>query len=245
MQRFLPLLLATMLCSVSAIAQPTYRVGVRGGFNHATTTLDAAIKSQQDYPYSYSAEKSAIYAWQAGAVLEIAFGKFAVQPGLLFSQKGERFVTSMSSSGVAGMSGSDTHSTDRYNWLELPVNLVYSVRGVQLFGGPYAALGLGGRQRGKTLSYSPVAKFAPYYFNEKIRYGYDTYNSRLDAGVNVGVGYCQGHLQVQLGYQLGFLNLHRSNDGGVITRFPTHGVAADAPAYNRMVQLTGTYFFDL
>ena len=41
-------------------------------------------------------------------------------------------------------------STNRYNWLELPVNVVYSVRSFQLFAGPYGALGVGGRRRGRS-----------------------------------------------------------------------------------------------
>ncbi|WP_426060797.1 hypothetical protein [Hymenobacter sp. B1770] len=60
------ILLAALLSSAQSIAQPTYRVGLRGGINRATTTLDPASNSQENGPFRYSAEKSAIYAWQAG-----------------------------------------------------------------------------------------------------------------------------------------------------------------------------------
>lgn len=238
------LLLAALLGTATASAQTTYKLGVRGGLNRATTTLDAASTGTGFFGFKYLADKSGIYAWQAGAVLEIGFGKFALQPALLFSQKGEQFNTAHSFDGTAGQSGANTQSTNRYNWLELPVNVVYTVRGLQLFAGPYGALGVGGRRQGTALYYSPAAKFAPYHFNDKVRYGPGTYNPRLDAGVNFGIGYRRGPLQVQLGYQLGLLTLHRAYIEDIIAELPHHDFDADA-AHNRVVQLTGTYFFTL
>ncbi|MBF9236725.1 PorT family protein [Hymenobacter sp. BT683] len=234
--------LAIVLSAATASAQPSFKLGLRGSVNRATTTLDPANTGTRFSNFSYSADKSAIYAWQAGAVLEIAFDRFALQPTLLFSQKGEQFDAATSMSGVAGVSGSNTHSTNRYNWLELPVNVVYSISNFQLFGGPYAALGIGGRRRGTTLNYSPFVKFAPLHFNEKIRYGSDTDNSRVDAGVNVGIGYRRGPAQLQVAYQLGLVNLH-SSEPSLLYDYG-HDFARDA-AYNRGIQLTGTYFFAL
>ena len=236
-------LLIAWLSVATAAAQTTYRLGLSGGINRATTTL-AGTSAASSYPFSFSANKAAVYAWQAGAVLEVGFGRFALQPALVFSQKGEQLATAFSASGVAGFSGTTTRSTNRYNWLELPVNLVYTVRGVQFFAGPYAALGVGGRRRGTTLTYSPFARFAPVTFDEQIRYGSDTYNTRLDFGVNFGVGYRQGPIQVQLGYGLGLRNLHQTRADNIIGEFPNHDFSADA-AHNRVLQLTGSYFFEL
>jgi hypothetical protein len=243
----LPLILLTaaLLSATPAAGQTTFKLGVRGGLNRSTTTL--AGTSTGTYFYyniyaSYSGDKSAIFSWQAGTVAEIAFGKFALQPGLLFSQKGEQFHTSAYLSGVAGMSGAETSSINRYNWLELPLNVVYTVHGVQVFGGPYVAMAVGGRQKGTTLQTSPFARYAPLHFEENIEYGTATSNRRFDAGVNFGLGYRKGPIQVQLGYGLGFVNLHQidsDNPEDVI-----HNFQEDA-AYNRVVQLTGTYFYDL
>ncbi|MET4076727.1 outer membrane beta-barrel protein [Hymenobacter sp. UYCo722] len=236
--------LVVSLSAAAAQAQPTFRLGVRGGLHRATTTLDAASTGTGFYDFSYSADKSALYTWQAGAVLDIAWKKFALQPALLFSQKGEQFNTTSTFGGVAGTSGTSARSTNRYHWLELPLNLVYTVRSVQLFAGPYVALGLGGRRQGTSYFTSPVAKYAPYDFNEKVRYGSDTHNPRLDAGVNFGVGYRQGPVQVQFGYGLGLRNLHRVPYDGLIAEFPYHDFDADA-AYNRVAQFMATYFFEL
>ena len=128
MTRFYLLLLTALLSAASVAAQPTFRLGLRGGLNRATSTVAPASISPSSQ-YYYSASKSAIYAWQAGAVLEVAFRRFALQPALVFSQKGEQFDAVTSISGVAGMSGTAMSTVNRYNWLELPVNVVYTLHG--------------------------------------------------------------------------------------------------------------------
>ena len=240
MTRFYLMLLTVLLSTASVTAQPTYKLGLRGGLNRATTTLDAASTGGSNP--SWSANKSAIYAWQAGAVLEIAFQKIAFQPALVFSQKGEQFSTQTSVIGFAGTSDQHTRSINRYNWLELPVNVVYTVHGVQVFAGPYVALGMGGRQHGTISGLSPFARFTPQRIDEKVNYGPNSNNRRLDAGINFGVGYRQGPLQMQLGYGLGLRNLHQSNSDQIYDY--GHNFNQDA-AYNRVVQFTGTYFFEL
>jgi hypothetical protein len=244
-----PLLLAgSLLLSVAtASAQTTFRLGVRGGANRALTTVDPAGNSSGNYPYAYSTDKSPIYGWQAGVVLEAAIGKLAFQPALLFSQKGEKSQTSSYASGVAGYSTQETTSTNRYNWLEVPLNVVYTLHGdhgLQLFAGPYVAMGVGGRRRGTTYPYyGPAVDGIPFDFDNKVSYGPDTNNHRFDAGVNFGVGYRQGPVQVQFGYGLGLLNLHQPS-ANVMLGGVYHEFNADA-AYNRVAQLTGTYFFSL
>lgn len=238
--------LAILLSTATISAQPTFRLGLRGGLNRATSTVAAASTLPTTYPFSYSATKSALYAWQAGAVLEVAFRHFAVQPALVFSQKGEQFDTYATTSGVAGQSTQETRLTSRPNWLELPVNMVYTLHGFQLFAGPYVALAVGGRKHAIQLQASPSARFGPFGYDKKVDYGNGTPNCRLDTGVNFGLGYRQGPLQVQLGYAMGLRNLHQASSTYIICEYPFyyHDFAADA-AYNRVVQLTGTYFFKL
>lgn len=248
MPRFYLLLLATLLIVATAAAQPTFRLGVRGGLNRATSTLATASNSPTSYPFSYSASKSALYAWQAGAVLEVAFRHFALQPALVFSQKGEQFDMYTITNYTRGAGTQETHASSRPNWLELPINVVYSMHGFQLFAGPYVALAVGGRQYGSSMAASPYARYRPVDFNEKIAFDSKSANRRLDAGVNFGLGYRKGPLQVQIGYGLGLRNLHQQPPAinYVIYDYldAHHDFSADA-AYNRVVQLTGTYFFKL
>jgi len=241
----LPLAAALLLSATAASAQTTCRLGLRGGLNRALTTVDPAGNSSGSYPYSYATDKSALYAWQAGVVGEIRSGKFAFQPALVFSQKGEKASSSLYASGFTGYSIAITNSTNRYNWLELPLNVVYTLHGdhgLQVFAGPYVALAVGGRQQGTTGStsyYGPVYDPLPAQqtdFDKSIDYGPGTNNRRLDAGVNFGVGYRQGPVQVQLGYVLGLRNLHQPTDIGGIN-FQAYA------AHNRVAQLTATYFF--
>lgn len=248
MKRLPTLPLAALLLSVTAAsAQTAFRLGLRGGLNRALTTVAPESNFSSVTFTEASAGKSSIFAWQAGVVAEARFGKFALQPGLLFSQKGERFTTTFTSEGY-GFTSSQQDVTSRYNWLELPLNLVYTSHGdhgIQVFAGPYLALGVGGRRRGTSYFSALNVKTAPQDINKTIAYGSGTPNQRLDAGFNVGVGYRQGPVQVQLGYGLGLRNLH-STDG---IEYPLggglyHNFQGDA-AYNRVVQLTGTYFFSL
>lgn len=239
--------LAILLSTATISAQPTFRLGLRGGLNRATSTVAAASTSPTTYPFSYSATKLALYAWQAGAVLEVAFRHFALQPALVFSQKGEQFdtYTYVATSGVAGQATQETQLTSRLNWLELPVNVVYTLHGFQLFAGPYIALAVGGREHGSMLQSSPFIRFAPFDYDKKVDYGNGTPNRRLDTGVNFGLGYRQGPLQVQLGYAMGLRNLHQASSSFIIVGNAFyHDFTTDA-AYNRGVQLTGTYLFKL
>ena len=125
MTRFYLLLLTSLVIATTASAQLTYRLGVHGGLNRASSTAEPSSTSPSSQ-YYYSASKSALYTWQAGAVLEVAFGHVALQPALLFSQKGEQFDAATSISGFAGVSSSEISTISRYNWVELPVNIVYT-----------------------------------------------------------------------------------------------------------------------
>lgn len=248
MSRFTLSFLVVLLNSATALAQPTYRVGLRGGINRASSTVEPSRISPSSQ-YYYSASKSALYAWQAGAVLEVAFRRFTLQPALVFSQKGEQFEGATFSSGIAGVSGTEISTINHFNWLELPINVVYTLHGFQLFAGPYVALAVGGRQHvtGKLTYPTGILGFRSYDFDRKIRYGSDTENRRLDAGINFGLGYRKGPLQVQLGYALGLRNLHQQPEiDYLIIDYPqlSHNFNADR-AYNRVTQLMATYFFEL
>ena len=246
MARFCLLLLTLLLRAATASAQPTFRLGVRGGLNRASSTVAPASTSPSS-AYYYSASKSAIYAGQVGAVLEVAFRRFGLQPALVFSQKGEQSDATTSISGFTGVSTTEISTVNRYNWLELPVNVVYTLHGFQVFAGPYVALAVGGRQHGTLWQTSPYAKYGPTDFNEKIDFGPTSANRRLDVGINFGLGYRQGPLQVQLGYGLGLRNLHQQPTiNYLIIDYgqAKHDFNAD-PAYNRVAQLTATYFFEL
>ena len=246
MSRFTLSFLVVLLSSATASAQPTFRLGLRGGINRASSTVEPASTSPS-YQYYYVARKSAIYAWQMGAVLEVAFRRLSLQPALVFSQKGEQFDAYTAIGGFAGVSSTEISAVNRFNWLELPVNVVYTLHGFQVFAGPYVALAVGGRQHGTTWQTSPYAKYGPSDFDEKIDFSSASPYRHFDTGLNFGLGYRRGPLQVQLGYGLGLRNLHRQpaiNYLIIDYGQAKHDFNADR-AYNRVAQLTATYFFNL
>ncbi|RZK25463.1 MAG: PorT family protein [Hymenobacter sp.] len=243
--------LATFLCPIlllsvaTASAQISFHLGVRGGLNRALTTVDAAGTQDHRPAYGYSSDKSAIYTWQVGAVADVGFGKISLQPALVFTQKGERFHTFIEQGDLVYASSATTGTT-RSNWLELPLNVVYTLHGdhgLQVFAGPYLALAVGGRQQGTVDAQGSLIYTQPRDFDNAISYGAGTTNRRLDAGISFGIGYRQGPVQVQVGYELGLRNLHQPDPSLPANNY-YHDFNGDA-AYNRVAQLTGTYFFSL
>jgi hypothetical protein len=244
-----------LLSAAPASAQTTFHIGVRAGLNRALTTEDAAAnysQTQGTTSATYSASKSAIYAWQAGVVAAISFGKISLQPALLFSQKGEkqRLISDLKSTNYYYNSYTEETVTSRSNWLELPLNVVYTQHGDhgwQVLGGAYVALALGGRQTGTRYNTSSGVR-GPYTdpIDQKMLYGSQYNNRRFDAGLNAGLGYRQGPWQMQATYSLGLVNLHHPSDTNIIVEYPQFYRNFDTDAaYTRVAQLTGTYFFAL
>jgi len=64
-----PLFVALVLSAATATAQTTFKLGVRGGLNRALTTVAPASSATGLNTYDRTADKAAIYAWQAGLVL--------------------------------------------------------------------------------------------------------------------------------------------------------------------------------
>lgn len=256
--KILPLILVCALGVATASAQTSYRFGVRAGGNYATTTEKSPVQtSSGNATSSYS--KSPIFAYQLGIVLEARKGNFAFQPALVFSQKGttinaEVALTELTTGYLQQRKG---QTAVRYNWLELPLNMVYNLpgkSGLQLFAGPYVAVGVGGKAVSEINNSTndpnnPVV--IPFTkFTDKIEYNPSDetlaktsslaslsirgfYSRRVDAGLNAGVGYQRGPVQVQAGYGLGLVNLYYKKESGGYT---------SQSGYNRGAQLTVTYF---
>ena len=220
-----------LLTVTSASAQTTFRFGLRAGGNAAIQTPSY---SQETSSYSAEGKNSLLPAGHAGLTFEANFGRLAFQPSLLFSQKGTK-----SSESITQYSGSATpydynsyRATIRTNWLEMPLNFVYTPKGdhgFQLFAGPYVALALGGQQ--SVSGYQTSSSGAPrkdFATERDIVFGVTSGEHRLDWGFNAGIGYRTGPLQLQAGYGLGLRNLHASSYNA---------------SYNRVAQLSATYFW--
>lgn len=130
---------------------------------------------------------------------------FYFQPGLLFSTKGAKSTSSISS------------STTKLSYIELPLNFVYKGKlgnGFIMLGfGPYIAYGIGGKV---TTEVGDAEIETDVEFQNTVALTdplLTTYFKGLDAGGNIFAGYeTAGGLFLQLNTQFGMLNLRPENE---------------------------------
>jgi hypothetical protein len=226
----LPLLAGSLLLTATAHAQATFSFGPRVGLNVSTA----------HFTYTPSSTRA---GFEAGLTGSLQFGHFALQPSVLFSQKGYH-----THGGLASVDFDMTYDeTVRRNYLTLPLNLAYTLgqagQGLQVFAGPYLGLLVGGDYQrqvhkaggypGGTASeteYSGKVKAASLFSDFENRY-----SQRLDAGLQAGIGYRLKGWQVQADYSLGLRNLASSYQGynGTLYREDTN--------YNRAFQVSLSY----
>lgn len=223
------LLAVASLAATRAAAQTTFRFGLRGGGQLAWATLATPALGSEYLPERTG--QRPLLAWQAGAVLEAHFGRLALQPALVFSQKDSKITAAGSwynALAYSTLNRFEAQVTTHTNWLELPLNLVYTAHGdhgFQVFAGPYVAVGLGRARTGTvTLSSTIDAANLPSVRSLDAEGNNGGDYRRLDAGV----GYRRGPWQVQTGYGLGLLNAY-SGEG-------------QPASHNREPQFTATYF---
>ena len=231
------------LAATSAQAQASISFGPRVGVNLSSASISG--------PGTEGVSPKSIFGGQLGATADIRFGNFAIQPSLVFTRKGFK-VTQSDTETFNGVTA--TYSDKRtlnINYLELPVNLVYTTggdHGFQMFAGPYAAFGVGGNAPYETDVVIPgimndhksgtgkinFANQEPKPSSSSSSNDNDVTVRRFDVGGNVGIGYRQGPFQVQASYGLSFSNLIPLNSDGSDSKDKAH---------NQLGQLTVNYFF--
>jgi len=241
----------------AAQAQTTFSIGPRvgggvasgtfTGFDQLTTTPKAG-----DYTYS----RSSVAGYQLGLTASIGSGHLAFQPSLLYTSKGVKQLGSASDNSNGVQSKITLDVTSRINYLELPLNVVYSLgddgQGFQLFAGPYVAFGIGGKadykldasSNGPGIPFSDSGSRSYEFGNTFVdpdpngtstKFVADARARRFDAGLNAGVGYRVGPVQAQLGYGLGLVNVQPD--------YPASYKQDNSTGYNRSVQLSVAYLF--
>ena len=256
------LLLGGLSAATASQAQTRISIGPRLGGNLATGTFssfDQSALAGTDYSYS----RGSLLGVQVGVAASIGSGHWAVQPALVFTQKGLRQkLTASYSFGVLTAQENDQIDC-RVHYLELPINVVYSLgrdgEGFQVFAGPYVAIGVGGQANYSLSVVTNDPNFPGYSDNGSQQFsfgntfvepdpnstnssGIDARARRFDAGINAGVGYRRGPVQVQLGYGLGLLNVQPDNPDGSLGGSGTYQ-ADNTKGYLRTLQLTATYYF--
>lgn len=236
MKHSLLFLAGSLLLVGTAHAQATFSVGPRVGLNVATAHFadEAPDISHTSRP-----------GLEAGLMGNLQLGRWALQPSVLFSQKGYHKTSPAFGLAIYGPVTYD--EIVRLNYLTVPLNVAYSLghdgQGLQVFGGPYAGLLLGGQytfQR-HTSGYPALDT----ELTRKVKPG-DTfsdtenqYSQRVDYGLQAGAGYRLGGLLLQASYTLGLRNLATEYDGNLTVYYPT-------PAYyNRGFQVSLSYLLGI
>jgi len=258
MHTFPLLLWASGLGLGVAQAQTSFSFGPRLGGNLSTATFNTLAQATVGNSTA-SISRNSLAGFQVGVAASIGNGPWLVQPALMFSQKGlKQSATATDTFGNETITES-LSVTSRVNFLELPVNVVYAFgadgHGFQVFAGPYLAMGVGGKAE---YTYAVSSTDPTSFFNgqESGSTGYSFGNTfaepdpnpnpngstaeldararRFDAGLNLGVGYRTGPVQVQLGYAIGLLNAQPD--------YPASYQLKNDTGYHRNAQLTATYF---
>lgn len=204
----------------TAQAQVRVSIGPRFGVNVSSTPYATYYRPD-------GMRTTARTGIEAGVMASLSQGHWALQPALLFSQKGFKIDDEHSTEAYGNYSWNLTQEDYCFNYLTLPINLAYAQhadgQGFQLFAGPYVSILLGGTYTSFT-SYSyrtphagggssnrtngTVAAFEdPWPTTPNNVF----YTQRLDAGVQGGLGYGYGRALLHLGYSLGLRNLGKEH----------------------------------
>ncbi|WP_375437257.1 porin family protein [uncultured Hymenobacter sp.] len=228
MTHSLLLLAGSLLLAGTAQAQATFRVGPRAGLNVSGAHFPTRVATSYEPP-SYTSRPG----FEAGLTSTVQFGHFAVQPSLLFSQKGYRSSGYRLSFDMLSFYEEDV----RLNYLTLPLNLAFTLgrdgQGLQVFAGPYASLLVGGNFTRQVSSFaSETGKVkAAHLVSDSDKW----YAQRFDGGLQAGAGYRLQGFQLQATYSLGLRNLavpYQGYDGRV---------SATPAYYNRAFQVALSY----
>jgi hypothetical protein len=230
-----------LFISICVNGQTRISVGPQIGLNISKSNYEDL------YGYNYSYKTSSTPRFEAGIVANFGHRHIALQPSVLYSQKG--FVLD---GGLQETNGTQTsvvsiHQTLSLNYLTIPINIVYTQKdngqGFQAFGGGYLGILLGGKVKYNNHQGVEGAIINSYQAELPVRAGNSFlsngyyYSKRFDAGLQGGVGYqCAGAL-LQVSYSLGLTN--------VGANYPMNPSSYGPHYYNRTLQTSFTYFFKL
>jgi Outer membrane protein beta-barrel domain len=190
------------IVATSAMSQVSFGVQAGGVYSIANVQYNAQLGQQL--------KGKSKFGWQAGVIADIPFGEGALRlmPELNYINKGYTLKTSVDLLGQpVAVDGNSNVS-----YLELPLNLAYTVpvgdNNLLLGAGPYAAYGLGGKNKVTTTTGGQTVKQ-----DSDVEFGSgEEQINRFDYGLNVMVGYLLNNgLLIKLNYSLGLAELSNNS----------------------------------
>lgn len=190
-----------LVAAVAANAQ--IKVGPQVGLNLANMSTKYSDEAQ-DWMGDEPDTKMKL-GMSLGLAVDFGFSDaISLKTGLLFSQKGYKIDED-------GYTEKNT-----LNYFDIPVNVAFHIKDLQVFAGPTIGLGLSGKSKWEAGDESgdDKIKFVGKIDPEK-DYGddVDMLVKRLDLGLNIGAGYAFGPVVASLNYNFGLLNAMPKTDG--------------------------------
>ena len=189
---------------ISPVFAQTVKFGISGGLNESS--LDSKDQSGDKY--------ARLAGFNAGIFSDIDFGKVSIEPGLFYTTKGQRLTNIIyyeipSTSPGGSLNG---HGSNIYNYLELPVNILYNIPvsfgKFFIGGGPYLAYGLSAKSKVSTTETSGGSSTTsesdmPLSFS-----GDNADLKRVDFGLGAKGGFAlKSGLLISAGYEHGTTNV--------------------------------------
>jgi hypothetical protein len=200
------LILTTLFSAAVFITHAqTINFGLKAGLNLAI----------QDHG-SYTFGNGYLAGFNAGAIMDISFQHFSIQPGLMFSLKGESDDTKFNDINPFN-GGTYLHSDTYLDYIEIPVYFLYKatpINGLSLHfgGGPYIATGV------SETDIVAGSTYTSHTFSYK--------NPDFGLGLIVGVT-LNKRISADAEYEYGFVNI---DNNGYVTR-------------NTVISLSAGYLF--
>jgi hypothetical protein len=242
MKQPLSFVAGALLLAGTAQAQATFHFGPYLGGNMSTAHFADKTPS------------SAHRGFDAGILGAFQFGHVAVQPAVLFAQRGFTSKPIFYDTGFGGL----TQTSVRLHYLTIPLQVAYTQhtdgQGFQVSAGPYVSFLVGGKSvadyqytgSGLLQQESTVAAADVHTRNisssSSQEPDYTFYSRRLDVGAQVGLGYRLGGALLQVSYSRGLRNVATTERYTVGSTSPTYNM--NNPAYcNRAFQASLSYLF--
>ncbi len=207
-----------MVAMVGAVNAQGLSLGIKGGVN-MSNLYEKEVKDSR-MKLGFNAGIAADYEFESNV---------AIQSGLYFITKGAKLSSTKIDQKVGDIKLSGTvDRTANAMYLQLPLHLAYKIdvtpgARVVLLAGPYAAYGVGGKISGKsTVKVSgnvpadqKAAVDAALKQIDALTTNVNTFDKKMgykpfDAGVGIGVGAEFGPFLVDLGWDMGLLNISRT-----------------------------------
>jgi hypothetical protein len=224
------LVISSLLITLTMLAQAQIKFGVKAGMNVNNV-------SQNFEESDWETKTKMRIAYNIGAIVDFTLiDALSLQSGVIFTSKGFNY-------DLDDWWGDGTEGYDRaiYNYIEVPFNFAYKIDDLQIFAGPYLAIGIGGKNKWDVTwdgdGDKDEIKFKPAFGEVKdsdLSEDEDAYNA-LDYGINFGLGYQIGQILINAGYSLGLGNMTPQYEGDFDPK--------DYKVSNRVISLSVSYFF--